>query len=212
MAASIKVLVVDDQEVVRVGIKSLLNGTDLKVVGEAANSEQALKQIAKLKPDVVLLDVKLPDGDGLNVLGRVRLDQPELPIVMLSAYDNPTYVARSVALGANGFLLKGAGRDKILATLRAAAGKENAWVREELRRIAGALATPRMPIDVEVPLTERENQVLCLIAQGKTNKQIAEELDISYETIKEHVQHTLRKLHLTDRTQAAVWAVRKGIV
>ena len=95
----------------------------------------------------------MPDGDGLSALGRIKLDKPNLPILMLSTFDNPTYVARAVALGAAGYLMKGCTRDQLITAIRAAAAGENTWTREELRRVTGALATPRLTADVEVPLT-----------------------------------------------------------
>ena len=154
----------------------------------------------------------MPEGDGLTTLGRIKLDRPEMPVLMLSTYDNPTYVARAVALGANGYLLKGSNREKIISSIRRVATGENVWTREELRRVTGALATPRLAADVEVPLTQRESEVLRQLALGLTNKEIAQALSISYETVKEHVQHILRKVGVSDRTQAAVWAVRQGLV
>ena len=117
-----------------------------------------------------------------------------------------------MALGAAGYVLKGSPRDALLETIRTAAAGENAWTREELRRVTGALATPRLAADVEVPLTQRESEVLRQLSLGLTNKEIAQALDISYETVKEHVQHILRKIGVSDRTQAAVWAVRKELV
>jgi DNA-binding NarL/FixJ family response regulator len=209
---TIKLLIADDHEVVRSGLKSLVAGTDIKIVAEAATGEAAVRLATKQKVDVVLLDIRMPEGDGLNALGRIKLERPELPVLILSTYDNPTYVARSVALGASGYLLKGIGRDKLLEAIRLAAAGENVWTREELRRVTGALATPRLAADVEVPLTQRESEVLHQLAYGLTNKEIAQALSISYETVKEHVQHILRKIGVTDRTQAAVWAVRKGLV
>ncbi len=209
---SIKVLVVDDHEVVRSGLKSLLAGTDIKIVAEAISGDAAVKAAQKHNPDVVLLDVRMADGDGLTALGRIKLDRPEMPVLMFSGFDNPTYVARAVALGANGYILKGTNKDKLLDAIRRTAKGENIWTREELRRVTGALATPRLATDVEVPLTQRESEVLHQLALGLTNKEIAQSLQISYETVKEHVQHILRKIGVTDRTQAAVWAVRKGIV
>jgi DNA-binding NarL/FixJ family response regulator len=209
---AIKLLVADDHEVVRSGLKSLLSGTDIKIVGEASTGEQALRLALKLEPDVVLMDIRMPEGDGLNALGRIKLDRPNMPIMMFSTYDNPTYVARAVALGASGFLLKGVSREKLIESIRAAAAGESAWTRDELRRVTGALATPRLAADVEVPLTQRESEVLRQLAFGLTNKEIALALHISYETVKEHVQHILRKIGVSDRTQAAVWAVRKGLV
>jgi len=115
-------------------------------------------------------------------------------------------------LGASGFLLKDCSREKLIETIRRAASKETVWTRDELRRITGALATPRVTADVDVPLTQREFEVLRHLANGLTNKEIAEAMHISYETVKEHVQHILRKLGVTDRTQAAVWAVRKKLL
>lgn len=209
---SIKLLIADDHEVVRAGLKTLLAGTDIKVVAEASSGEQAIKLALKHEPDVVLMDIRMPDGDGLNALGRIKLDRPNMPVLILSTYDNPTYVARAVALGASGFLLKGLGKDKLVEGIRSAAAGQNVWTRDELRRVTGALATPRLTADVEVPLTQRESEVLRQLAFGLTNKEIALALHISYETVKEHVQHILRKIGVSDRTQAAVWAVRKGLV
>lgn len=209
---AIKLLIADDHEVVRSGIKTLLAGTEIEVIAEAATGEDAVRLTAETRPDVVLMDIRMPQGDGLNALGRIKLDLPQTPVLMLSTYDNPTYVARAVALGACGFLLKGVTRDTLLQAIRTAAAGENVWTRDELRRVTGALATPRLNADVEVPLTQRESEVLRQLAYGLTNKEIAQALHISYETVKEHVQHILRKVGVSDRTQAAVWAVRKGLV
>ena len=209
---TIKLLIADDHEVVRQGLKALFAGTDIKVVAEASTGEEAVKAALKQEPDVVLLDIRMSSGDGLNALGRIKLEAPNLPILMLSTYDNPTYVARAVALGASGYLLKGATREEILTAIEKVKSGENVWTREELRRVTGALATPRLNADVEVPLTQRESEVLRQLAFGLTNKEIAQALHISYETVKEHVQHILRKVGVSDRTQAAVWAVRKGLV
>jgi DNA-binding NarL/FixJ family response regulator len=161
---------------------------------------------------VALLGVRMPDGDGLNTLGRIKLDLPEQPVLMFSTLDNPSHAARAVALDANGFLHTTATREELVEAIRTAAAGKNTWTREGLRRVSGSLATPRHSGDIEVSLTNREFDVLKHICDGSTNKEIALELGISYETVKEHVQHVLRKLRLGDRTQAAVWAVRKGLV
>jgi DNA-binding NarL/FixJ family response regulator len=208
----IRLLVADDHEVARCGLKSLLSGTEIKVVAEVSNGLAAAKYALENEVDLVLMDVRMPDGDGLTALGRIKLDKPQMPVLMFSAFDNPTYVARAVALGANGYLLKSCTRDELLQAIRTVATGENCWTRQELRRVTGALATPRINIDVEAPLTQRESEVLRQLAHGLTNKQIAEALSISYETVKEHVQHVLGKIGVSDRTQAAVWAVRKELV
>jgi DNA-binding NarL/FixJ family response regulator len=209
---AIDLLIVDDHEVVRAGLKTLLQGTDIHVVAEANGGNAGFKLANKHRPDVVLLDVRMPEGDGLNCLARIKLDLANIPVVMFSSFDNPTYVARAVALGAAGYVLKSASRDEIIKAIRAAAAGETIWSREELRRVTGALAAPRNGTDSDVPLTKRESEVLKQLAFGLTNKEIAQSLGISYETVKEHVQHILRKVGVTDRTQAAVWAVRKNLV
>lgn len=209
---AIDVLIADDHEVVRAGLRTLLDGTDVRIVAEAADGNAAFKLATKHRPDVVLLDVRMPEGDGLNCLARIKLDLPNIPVVMFSTFDNPTYVARAVALGAAGYLSKSASRDEIIKAIRTAATGESIWSRDELRRVSGALAAPRNGTDNDVPLTKRESEVLKQLAFGLTNKEIAQSLGISYETVKEHVQHILRKIGVSDRTQAAVWAVRKNLV
>jgi DNA-binding NarL/FixJ family response regulator len=208
----VRLLIVDDHEVVRSGLKHMLADTEIKVVAEAATAAAALRHALEEEVDVVVMDIRLPDSDGLTTLGRIKLDKPRLPILMLSTFDNPTYVARAVALGAAGYLMKGCTRDQLIAAIRTAATGKNVWTRDELRRVTGALATPRVIADIEVPLTQRESEVLKQLALGLTNKEIASMLQISYETVKEHVQHILRKIGVSDRTQAAVWAVRKELV
>ena len=206
------ILIADDHQVVRTGLQTMLAGTEFEVVAEAIDGEEAVKLATKHKPDLVLLDIRMPGTDGLAALSRIKLALPSTPVLMLSTYDNPTYIAKAVALGASGYIFKGASRDELLAAFRKVVAGEEAWTRDELRRVTGALATPRMNADVEVPLTQRESEVLRQLAHGLTNKEIGLALGISYETVKEHVQHILRKIGVTDRTQAAVKATRLGIV
>src|SRR5262249_20829594 len=134
---------------------------------------------------------------------------PGARVLMISGHDNPTYIARAVALGAQGFLSKSAPPAEILAAIKTVATGEDLWTREILRRVSGALAAHSQ---IDVMLTKREGEVLKQLAFGLTNKEIAQALGISYETVKEHVQHILRKIGVADRTQAAVWAVRKELV
>lgn len=209
---SIRVIVADDHEVVRSGIRSIVENTEIEVIGEASDGEEAIRLAKEVESDVVLMDVRMPNTDGLAALGRLKIDKPDLPVLMFSTYDNPTYIARAVALGACGYILKSSEKTVLLEALRKASRGEDVWRRDELRRVTGALATPRVSGDVEVPLTQRESEVLRQMAFGLTNKEIAQALGISYETVKEHVQHILRKVGVSDRTQAAVWAVRQGLV
>lgn len=209
---STRLLIADDHEVVRAGLKSLLaDVADIQIVAEATDGEDALRLAHRSRPQVVLMDVRMVGGDGLAALGRLREELPAVPVVMFSAYDNPTYMARAAALGAVGYLVKSATRDEIIAAVRQAAAGESLWSREGLRRAGSAASPARATADIEMALTKREAEVLKQLALGLSNKEIAQALEISYETVKEHVQHILRKLGVADRTQAAVWAVRKGL-
>lgn len=209
---SISLLVCDDHEVIRTGLASLLAGTEIEIIAEAVNGKDAIAQAQKVKPDVILLDIRMPDGDGLSTLEQLRAKVPDSRVVMLSTYDNPTYIARSVALGAADYVLKGSSRDALIATITAAGRGESPSRSGELRRIAGAMKVRQVIDDDDVPLTQRETQVLRHVALGLSNKEIGRSLEISVETVKEHVQNILRKIAVSDRTQAAVWAVRKGLV
>ena len=207
----IRLLIADDHELLRSGVKAMLAGTEIEVIAEVATGQAAVTYVSEHKVDVVLLDVRMPEGDGVTALGRIKLDKPDLPILIFSAYADPAYIARAVALGASGYLLKDRTRADLLDAIRKAAAGESVFTRDELRRVTSALATPRITADVEVPLTQREAEVMRQMAYGLTNNDIAKTLGISSETVKEHVRHILRKIGVTDRTQAALWAVRKGL-
>jgi DNA-binding NarL/FixJ family response regulator len=211
-SGKIKLLIADDHPVARSGIKALLADAGINVVAEATGGPEAVKYAVEHDVDVVLMDVCMPEGDGLTALNHIKLDKPDLPILMFSAFDNPTYVARAVALGASGFLLKGCTRDELVKAITSAAAGESVFAHNSLRRVTAAMATPRATSDIEVALTKREAEVLVHMAKGLTNKDIATALNIGYETVKEHVQHILRKIGVTDRTQAALWALHKGLV
>lgn len=208
---AIKVLVVDDHEVIRHGLVSLFKDSQVRIVGEATTPDEAIKQARKLKPDVALVDVRLADKDGIDAIRRIRTVSAGTKVVVFSAFDNPTYVARAVAAGAHEYLLKTASRSEIVAAVTGASDGSAPARSGELRRMAGAMAKREAPADANVPLTPRETQTLRLVAMGLSNKEIADALEISVETVKEHVQNMLRKISLNDRTQAAVWAIRHGL-
>ena len=192
---STTLLIADESEIVRAGLKSMVAGSGIKIVAETSTGKEAVLLTRKHKPDVAMLGVSMPDGDGLNSLGRIKLDRPEQNVLMFSTFDNPAYIARAVALDANGWILKTATREQLLEAIRTAADGESTWTREEMRRMSGALATPRLSSDDgEVSLTKREGEVLRQLAYGLTNKEIAQALHIRYETVREHVQHILRKV------------------
>jgi len=209
---STEILIADDHEVVRVGLKTVLRDSGIRIVAEASDGVTALRLVKKHKPKLALLDVRMPELDGISCLGRIKLDMPDVAVLMFSSFDNPTYLARSLALGASGYLLKTASPKQILNAIRLAAGGESIWSREELRRVTGALGVSTAVTPDDVHLTKRESEVLKQIVFGLTNREIAQSLGISYETVKEHVQHILQKLSVSDRTQAAVWAVRRNLV
>ncbi len=209
---AIRLLIADDHAVVRAGVRSMTADTEIEIVAEASDGNEAFALASQHNLDIVLLDVRMPGADGITCLGRLRTEMPNLSVLMFSAYDNPTYIARAVALGALGYVVKTASKEEILSAIRRASAGEAIWRRDELRRVTGALSTPRAAVDLEVPLTKRESEVLKQLALGLSNREIAQALSISYETVKEHVQHILRKVGVSDRTQAAVWAVRKGLV
>ena len=209
---SVRLLIADDHEVIRVGLASLLAGTDIEIIAQAASGKQCLKLAEKHKPDVVLLDVRMPDGDGLETLEKLRQKVPNAKVVMLSTFDIPTYIARAVTLGASDYVLKGSTRQAIIDAIKAAAAGGEPSRFGELRRMAETMNSRKVVDDDQVRLTPRETQVLRHLALGLSNKEIGRSLEISVETVKEHVQNVTRKLAVKDRTLAAIWAVRKGLV
>ena len=211
-AGSVRVVVADDHEVVRCGLVNLLDGTDVEIVAEASSGEAAVSLAMKHKPDVILLDIRMaPGNDGLKALEKIRNDAPGVRCIMLTTFDNPTYIARAVASGAHDYILKGCSREELLESITGAASGQLPLRAGELRRVATTMANRVVTPDPDVPLTQREMQVLRHVALGLSNKEIAQSLTISVETVKEHVQNILRKLAVSDRTQAAVWAVRRGL-
>lgn len=210
---TIRILIADDHDALRAGLCAIFSQTEFDVVAEAAGGKVAFQLALEHQPELALLDVRMPDGDGLSCLARLKLDVPQTRVVMFSGYDNPTFLARAVALGAAGYLLKSIPRAEILRAMRAVAQGEQVWPPGGIESIQSSFVMPQ-PInnDKEVSLTKRECEVLKQMAFGLTNREIAQALGISYETAKEHVQHVLQKLGVADRTQAAVWAVRQQII
>jgi DNA-binding NarL/FixJ family response regulator len=208
------VLIVDDHEVARVGVSWLLNSPPFQVTGSVPTAAEALQCLEEESIDLVLLDIRLSDGSGLRLLEQIRKSYPDVPAVVFSAYENPTYIARSAALGAADYLLKSIPSKTLLNTLQHIA-TGNAADEESL--LCLMQKTMQETVDVRMlpsdfPLTARETQVLRHIALGLSNKEIAKSLCISIETVKEHVQHVLRKINAADRTDAAVRAIKSGIM
>ena len=207
---SISVLIVDDHAIVRSGLRSMLVDSDVEIVGEASNGDSALEQTLDLKPDVVLLDIRMEKTDGLQALKKIRDESPDTRVMILSTYDNPTYVARSVALGAKDYVLKGCSRDTLIDRIQGVAADRPPNEESILYSVKETMSQRKVKSDF--PLTNHELQVLQHIALGLSNREIGASLGISVETVKEHVQNILRKINAVDRTQAAVWAVKRGLI
>lgn len=209
----VSVVIADDHAVVRKGLITLLAGSDVNVVAEAENGREAVEKVLEHRPDVVLMDIRMADMDGLEALEKMRQqDKGGVRVIILSTYDNPTYVARAVALGANDYVLKDCSREQLLEAIHAVVSSQVPSDTSLYGRVRKIMARRQEEGDQELPLTVREMQVLRHIALGLSNREIGLSLDISVETVKEHVQNILRKIDATDRTQAAVWAVKKQLV
>ena len=205
----LRVLVVDDHPMVRAGLRSMLSGDDVEVVGEAGSGAEAVERAIELGPELVLLDVELPDMDGAEALARIKAGAPRAAVLMVSMHDDPTMVRRTIEAGAAGYVLKGIGRRELLAAVRAVREGGSVLDPSLLRSLASPAATEVAPADA---LTRVELETLALLAAGLTNREIAERMRWSLGTVKKYVQRILEKLHVSDRTQAAVVAVRQRLL
>lgn len=211
--AGIPVVLIDDHLIWRGGVRSLLDDSEFQIVGEAGTLTEGLEVVRATQPRVVLLDIRLGSSDGLEVLHELKAEHPNLSVLMLTSYDNPTFMARAVAQGAAGYLLKDIDREQLLSALRSVAQGEMLLSRQDLvRSLRGVGEHVAGARDLIEPLSNREEEVLRLIATGMPNKEIASMLFVAESTVKTHVENIIGKLGVSDRVQAAVWAVRKGLV
>jgi two-component system, NarL family, response regulator LiaR len=212
VADPIRVLIVDDHSVVREGLRAFLQLQDgLEVVGEAADGEEAIEAASRLQPDVILMDLVMPRLGGVAAMRRLREEVPEARVIVLTSFLDDDKLLPALRAGAAGYLLKNAEPQDVARAVRAAHAGEALLDPVVAARLVETLAAEdgQEPLD---RLTPREREVLVLIGRGFSNKRIANELDLSEKTVKTHVGHVLAKLGVTDRTQAAVVAVRAGIV
>ena len=206
---AISVLLTDDHRVVRQGIKMVLDlDPELEVVGEASNGEEALRMARRLEPDVVLMDLVMPVMDGVEATGEIRRELPDTEVVALTSVLEDASVTGAVKAGAIGYLLKNTGGEELRQAIKAAAEGQVQLAPEAAARLMREVRTPEGLED----LTERETDVLKLLARGQANKQIARSLYIGEKTVKTHVRNILTKLNVRSRTQAALYAARTGIV
>jgi DNA-binding NarL/FixJ family response regulator len=213
------VVIVDDQAIVREGLRAMLNlEPDIKVIGEAESGEQALQLVSRLLPQIVLMDVRMPGMDGLAALEQIKARLPRTSVIMVTLYDDAEYLVRAVSAGAAGYVLKDANREELVRAVRIIAEGgaiiAPSMLPQLLKRMGQMMNTMYMaPVCAPTDkLSAREVEVLRLMAEGCTNQEIAEKLIVSPTTIKTHVQNILDKLGVSDRTQAAVYAVRCGLI
>ena len=214
---SIRVLLADDQSMVRAGFRMILGSEpDIEVVGEAANGEQATAATRRLQPDVVLMDVQMPGGDGLEATRRIT-ESPDLVsrVVILTTFERDEYVFEALHAGASGFLLKNAPPEELVEAVRVVAAGDALLAPSVTRRIIEKFS--RRPVEADVrarveSLTQREREVLVSLARGRSNSELAAELFVTEGTVKTHVSSLLAKLELRDRVQAVVLAYESGLV
>ena len=209
----IRILVVDDHRIVREGIRSLMEDiADIQVVGEAGNGFEGVELVDSLNPDVVLMDLMMPQMDGLEATRLIIEKHPHIRVLVLTSFITDDKVFPAIKAGARGYLLKDTGSIELIDAIRKVHRGEPSLGPEIAQKVLSEIRQPdpgeRLTPD---PLTERELQVLKQVAKGKSNKQIAEEFDISLHTVRTHVNHILSKLHLANRVQATLYALRKGI-
>jgi DNA-binding NarL/FixJ family response regulator len=180
---------------------------DFEVIGEAADGDQAIKKVAELKPDIVLMDLRMPEVDGVTAIREIKGSQPETQILVLTTYDSDADILPAIEAGANGYLLKDSSREELYGAIRATARGDTVLAPTVAARLVGQMRAP-----AEERLSSRELEVLQLVAEGASNKDIASRLHISQATVKSHLIHIFGKLGVSDRTAAVTVALQRGIM
>jgi DNA-binding NarL/FixJ family response regulator len=210
----IRVLLVDDHGVVRAGLRQLLDGFEgIECVGAASDGAEAVELTLEHRPDVVLMDISMPVMDGIDATRAIAATCPGTKVVVLTSFSDRERILRALDVGAVGYLLKDAEPDELLRGIRAAARGDSPLAPKAARTILAARQMSRQPLRAgDDELSEREREVLVLLASGLANKQIARRLGISEKTVKAHLTHVFRRIGVSDRTQAALWAERNGFL
>jgi len=209
----IRVMIADDHAVLREGLRFMLDGADgLEIVAEAANGREVLEQLESVAPDVLFLDVKMPEMDGLTALAHISELHPELPVLVLSMYDDPGYVETAIRSGAAGYLLKTASREELIRAVHAAHAGDGYLQPEITPLVLKRFATRTAHQEVDIDLAPREQEVLQLIADGQSTKQIASTLHLSESTVKTYLRTLFEKLGASHRAHAVALALRYHLI
>lgn len=215
MNRSIRALIVDDHKLILIGLRMVLEKGGIEVVAEAATGRGAVELARAMEPDVVILDILLPDMDGLEILKEIVIAAPSSRVIMTTGSSDLSYAKKSLSLGAAGYLTKDEGPEGILAAVRSVVEGEAAVSRSVLVRALEEgeelLADLSQPVDLDGDLTPQQLKVAALVGMGLDNTEIARELDITVNTVRRHIQDIFIKLDLGDRTKVALWAVRNGL-
>ncbi len=213
MTETIHILIADDHAIVREGLRALIDTErGMELVGEAADGVEAVLRARSLQPDVILLDLVMPRKDGIEAIGEIKQENPEARILVLTSFAEDDKVFPAIKAGALGYLLKDSSPQELLQAIREVYQGESSLHPTIARKVIGELNRPPENLPpTEEPLTEREVEVLSLVARGLSNQEIADKLVVSERTVRTHVSNILGKLHLANRTQAALYAVREGL-
>ncbi|MBX2999583.1 MAG: response regulator transcription factor [Caldilineaceae bacterium] len=207
-----RILITDDHVVVRRGTQALLaTEPEIEVVGEAKNGEEAVAKALQLQPDVILMDLEMPIMDGIEAIRRITASRPEARVLVLTSFATDDKVFPAIKAGALGYLLKDSSPDELIRAIRQVHRGESSLHPTIARKLLQEMSRPSQKPPTEDPLTDREVEVLKLVAQGRSNQEIADELVISEATVRTHVSNILGKLHLASRTQAALYALKEGL-
>jgi len=209
----VKILIADDHPVVREGLSAMLNKeADIQVVGEAENGAQAINKAKELQPDIVLMDLRMPEVDGVEAMRQIRGENPDIQFIVLTTYDNDEYIFKGIEAGARAYLLKDAPREELFKAIRAVYKGESLIEPTVAGKVLERFVELSRQAQAPDALSDREIEVLELMAKGAANKEIAIELSITESTVKTHIQSIFQKLGVSDRTEAVTQAIKEGII